>query len=353
VPIKHDLKRALREVYARVLYHGGLHAVVDRCMPRRLTILAGHCVSAENNAGLPGDMKIDGRKLASMMSWFARRYEVTTVGKGMRRLRESGRRSLFALSMDDGYQDNVTHLLPILKEVGVSATVYLESRPLSDRRLNWSHKLAVAHERMGAAAFVRRYLELTKDPAAAKAMDGLANESANASYRVKRALKYSVDVADRDRVLDALFVESGGDERALCDTLYMTWDGARTLRDGGVELGGHTVEHHILSRLPENVARAELETSRSTMKRELAIECDSFAYPFGRRWDYDQNTVTAVRDAGFASAATTHGGTNGPSTDPYQLKRVMIDENARMHLLVAEACGGFDLLRRFGLDLSD
>jgi hypothetical protein len=31
-----------------------------------------------------------------------------------------------------------------------------------------------------------------------------------------------------------------------------------------------------------------------------------------------------------------------------RLKRVMIDEDARLDLLVAEACGGFDLLRKLG-----
>jgi peptidoglycan/xylan/chitin deacetylase (PgdA/CDA1 family) len=298
-------------------------------------------------------MRIDGGNLRSILDWFARRYEVTTVGRAVRRLREDGRKSLFALSMDDGYRDNVTHLLPILKDVGVSATVYLESRPLSERRVNWSHKLAIAHERMGTAAFVRRYLELTQDPAATKALDGLGEDTPKASYRVKRALKYSVDVADRDPVLDKLFVESGGDERALCDTLYMDWDGARTLRDSGVEIGGHTVRHHILSKLSPGATRTEIEESRAAMERELALASESFAYPFGRRWDYETSTCAAVRDAGFANAVTTHGGTNGRATDPYQLKRVMIDTNTRLHLLVAEACGGFDLARKLGLDFSD
>ena len=32
---------------------------------------------------------------------------------------------------------------------------------------------------------------------------------------------------------------------------------------------------------------------------------------------------------------------------------MMIDEDAQLHLLATEACGGFDLLRRFGLDLSE
>jgi len=32
---------------------------------------------------------------------------------------------------------------------------------------------------------------------------------------------------------------------------------------------------------------------------------------------------------------------------------VAIDEDARLHLLVAEACGGFDLLRKLGLEWSE
>jgi hypothetical protein len=36
-----------------------------------------------------------------------------------------------------------------------------------------------------------------------------------------------------------------------------------------------------------------------------------------------------------------------------ELRRIMIDEDARLHLIVAEACGGFELLRRAGLDLSE
>ena len=60
-----------------------------------------------------------------------------------------------------------------------------------------------------------------------------------------------------------------------------------------------------------------------------------------------------MRAAGFASATTTHAGTNGRGSDPYELKRIMIDEDAELHLIAAEACGGFDLLRKIGIDLSD
>jgi len=78
-----------------------------------------------------------------------------------------------------------------------------------------------------------------------------------------------------------------------------------------------------------------------------------FAYPFGRRWDFDEASVAAVRAAGFDWAVTTHAGTNDADTDPWRLRRLMIDADVKPHLLVAEACGGFDLLRRAGLDLSE
>ena len=87
--------------------------------------------------------------------------------------------------------------------------------------------------------------------------------------------------------------------------------------------------------------------------RGLGVECASFAYPFGRRWDYDARSKAAARDAGFATATTTHAGVNRKGSDPYELKRVMIDEDAELHLIATEACGGFELLRRLGIDLGE
>jgi peptidoglycan/xylan/chitin deacetylase (PgdA/CDA1 family) len=172
------------------------------------------------------------------------------------------------------------------------------------------------------------------------------------AYHIKRLLKYEVPAAERSRVIDALFAELGGDDRALADELYMTWDDARALQKGGVELGGHTVSHEILARVDAPTAMVEVSSCRSSLARELGAEPRSFAYPFGRRWDWNDESAAVVEKAGFRSATTTHAGTNKKGDDRYRLKRVMIDEDAKLHVIVAEACGGFDLLRRFGIDLS-
>jgi peptidoglycan/xylan/chitin deacetylase (PgdA/CDA1 family) len=154
-------------------------------------------------------------------------------------------------------------------------------------------------------------------------------------------------------VIDAIFTEQGGDERELCDRLYVTWDEAREMQSGGVELGGHTVSHAILSKLEPAEAAREIRAGRESMQRALGREVATFAYPWGRRWDFDEAAEAAVTSSGFKSAVTMHAGTNSSATSRTRLHRLAIDQNAKLHLLVAEACGGFDLLRKVGLDLSE
>ena len=369
--LKHRLKMGLREAYARLLFHTGLHALVDRWMPRRLTILAGHCVAPgpgdppwPGGEHLPGDMKIGREKLERIVSWFQGRYRVCNIAAGVEALAaetatgssgtgaHGGGRSLLALSMDDGYRDNYEVMFPLLQRLGVSATVFLESRPLDERRLGWSHKLFWILARVSAAEFVERYGAVTERRPPFAELE-VAARAPDSTYRVKRILKYDVEPAECERAVDAVFAELGGAEAELCDALYMTWEQARALRDAGVELGGHTISHPILSRLDEPAALAEIRGGAEAMARELGGRPATFAYPWGRRWDFDDASRRAVGESGFRTAVTMHGGTNDARTDPTCLHRLAIDDGARLHLLVAEACGGFDLARRFGLDLSE
>jgi peptidoglycan/xylan/chitin deacetylase (PgdA/CDA1 family) len=350
---KHRIKLFLRETLARVLWHTRLDALVDRVAPRRLVVLAGHCVSAPSNARLARDMKVGAADLEALLTRLGRRYELLGVGDGWRRIRERGSRSVVALSMDDGYRDNRTHLLDVLARTRAGATVYLESDPLDRRCVNWSHKFFWLLDALGASAFVERFAAECRDAPTAAALRALAAQGRATSYHLKRVLKYDAPAAERTRAIDALFASAGGDERALCDELYLTWDDARALAAAGVELGGHTVHHEILARLDASGAQSEVAGCRTALERALGRAPESFAYPFGRRWDYDERSKAAARSAGFATATTTHAGVNFATSDPFELKRLMIDADLRPHVIAAEACGAFELLRKVGLDLSE
>ncbi len=351
--LKHKLKLILRVFWARFLFHTGLHALVSRFLPPRLTILAGHCVKSSSNEFLPGDMKIEAARLAAILDWLGRRFELVSVGEGWRQLRGGTKHSMVALSMDDGYRDNVELLLPMLQERDISATVYLESRPLDERKLNWTHLFFWILGKLKPAELVDRYSSISTDEHGKQRLGAALQAGGDAVYQLKKVLKYEADQADCARTLSMIFEELGGDERALCEQLYMDWDGARRLRAAGVELGGHTVQHWVMSGLTAEEQLREVGEGRAALERELGAAPESFAYPFGRHWDWNDDSREAVRAAGFVTATTTHAGTNLSESDPTRLARIMIDEHACLPMIVAEACGGFELLRRLGLNLSE
>ena len=356
--LKHTLKLGLRETYARVLFHTGLHALVNALMPRRLVILAGHCVkpaSGEWPAGahLSPDMWIGEEQLERIVRWFAPRYDVVSIGDGVARLAGKGR-SLLALSFDDGYRDNARVLGPLVECNRVGATVFLESRPLDERRVNWSHKYFWLLAKLGPEGLVERYGAHSGPTHTFLTLNQMIAESrGNERYHLKRILKYEAPPEERDCALDLAFSEAGGNEARLCEELCMDWDEARALAARGVELGGHTVTHAILSKLPPDEQRREIEQGAASLARNLGKAPTTFAYPWGRRWDYDEASREAARSAGFTCAVHMHPGVNRPNTQPYELHRVAIDGSAKLHLIVAEACGGFELLRKVGLDLAE
>lgn len=352
---KHRLKRVLRDLYSRVLFHSGAWRLVDRLVEPRLLILAGHCVEDESvNGGLPPDMKIGSARLERVLTVLGGHFDLVTVGEGVRRLREGARRSMVALSMDDGYRDNATVLPDILERTGGSATVYLESRPLLERRVNWSHKWFWLLENLGPEVATRQFMTHSRHEPTLERLRRLLEEvPGDLAYQAKRVLKYEAAVEDRDAALDRLFADRGGDESALCERIYMSLEEARSLASNPrFELGGHTVEHHALATLAPDHAAEEVSSGRAACVEALGEEAGrSFAYPYGRRWDWNDDSVEAVRAAGFLSAVTTHAAANRRGDDPYSLGRWMIDDGTPLHLLVTEAAGGFDWLRRRGLDL--
>lgn len=375
---KHRLKARLRTVMAHVFAWSPVWHMTNRLAPQRLLILFGHCVDDDLYDGvLAPDMCLSRARFAAVIDGLrARGAQLGPIGAGWDRLQgATGARAQVALSMDDGYHDNARVMTPMLRERGLTATVFLETRALSERRVNWTHHLHWLFDKLGAemasralaqAAIVwegsgdqgvdeldRAALPQGAGQQMAKVIEEALALGARAYYHVKRRLKYDVHPGLRDALLNDLFLEQGGDNAALADHLYMRWDEAKAMQAVGMELGGHTVTHAILSTLDAPAQAAEVGGSVQAIAAQLGHAPRVFAYPFGRRWDYNADSIRAVQAAGCELAVNTHSGTNTRDAKPFELRRVPVEEGTSMALLLAEACGGFLLLERLGLSLSE
>ena len=352
---KHRLKGWFRIGFGRFVFHTGLWRLFDRFTPRRLTILAGHCVGEAR--GLPRDMTISEGRLLVLLKLLGANFDWCTIGDGVRDL-EGGtsERSMVALSFDDGYRDNLEVLVPILHQTCAKATVFLEGAPLSQDKVSWIHKYfwlvhvagveprTLAQELQGVAGSAKGFAQLT---AASEAPES------ERSYLIKRVLKYQCDAVERSAAVQRIFLGHGGVESELRRVLYLSPDQVRELKRAGVELGGHTESHEVLATLSPEDSYRQVAEGRKSMEAVLGPELSGcFAYPFGRSWDFDQASKHAVVAAGYSIAVTTHGGVYQGHGNKLSLGRTMLAEDLPDYQVMMEACGAYQWLRRFGVDLA-
>jgi hypothetical protein len=132
-------------------------------------------------------------------------------------------------------------------------------------------------------------------------------------------LKYLVPT-ERDALLARVMDIAGG--HSLPTDLMLTTSQLRALAERGVEIGGHTVAHTILSTLDDASARSEILRGKRQLEEITGKAVKVFAYPNGGpRKDYTSAHVAMMRELGFDVAVTTAYGVGNMRSDPYQLPR--------------------------------
>jgi peptidoglycan/xylan/chitin deacetylase (PgdA/CDA1 family) len=101
----------------------------------------------------------------------------------------------------------------------------------------------------------------------------------------------------------------------------LSWAGVRELRDGGVEIGGHSHTHPQLDAVGIGRAREEVQRSTTVLADKLGERARSFAYPHG----YSSGRVRAlVREAGYECACGVGNAFSHPGDDLYRLSRLLV-----------------------------
>ena len=124
----------------------------------------------------------------------------------------------------------------------------------------------------------------------------------------------------------------------------MTWDDARDAERAGMMIGGHSLTHPRLSLLSEAEQRSEIGECARMLRDELGERPRGFAYPYGSLLDYNELSIRAARDAGFAYACSNRYGWNVATTDRWALRRIWIDRTDTLKSFTAKVEGRLDAL---------
>jgi peptidoglycan/xylan/chitin deacetylase (PgdA/CDA1 family) len=242
------------------------------------------------------DIVVREKTFRELTTYIAQSYQVVPLeqaepGKMTDRLR-------LVLTFDDGWSDNYLRVFPRAKELKLPFTVFVCSGVLGEEMPFWTEQTAQLMKRLRPAPN-------------AKAIDGMI-EALKLQAPAQRLawlneLREKVGTTDLGSHLDRLL--------SLPEILDMD--------KAGVSFGSHTHTHQILTTLPLEAGRQEVEVSKAQLEAALGKPCHTFAYPNG---SWSPEVHNAVEHAGFRLAVTTQAGPWTRASDPMAIPRINISE---------------------------
>jgi peptidoglycan/xylan/chitin deacetylase (PgdA/CDA1 family) len=206
-----------------------------------------------------------------------------------------------AITFDDGYRSTHDLALPILKQYGLPATVFVTTGHIEKGSM-WNDVILEAARRLPAGELALDDIGFGRYP-----LHSLADRQQTARALTERSKYLPPDGrAQLNRKLESLV------GCTLQQELMLTQDMLLNLSKSNIEIGGHTVTHPILTCIDDDTARAEIVGNKQHLEAILGKPLRLFAYPNGKQdIDFDARHARMVSEAGYAAAFTT---AIGPAT---------------------------------------
>lgn len=287
-----------------------LRALLARPRSPRLSVLIYHRVLAERDSLRPTEPTAG--EFEARMAWVKAHFDVLPMVEAVERMKSGSlpARAL-AITFDDGYADNHDLALPILQRLGMPATFFVATGYLDGGRMFNDTVIEAVRQAegdmldLGAVGFDA--LRIRTDDERRKAVETIL------------AAVMHLPPAEREDRVEAVAARIGA---RLPTHLMMTSAQVAALSRAGMEIGGHTISHPILARVPIEAAAREIGDGRRALEAMTRRPVRVFAYPRGRpNRDYTSAHVALVREQGFDAAFSTAWGACPPGGDAFQIPR--------------------------------
>jgi peptidoglycan/xylan/chitin deacetylase (PgdA/CDA1 family) len=338
-PYKKDWRAALGEKCFAVACQTGLVRAGRGLWRDSLTVLNYHRIADVNDEGFDSfkpNVSATPGEFSRQMDYVTRWFNVVSLPDVTEWLDEKRELPAHAalITFDDGYLDNFTSAYPILRRCHLPAVVFLVTGHIErDVPFYWDLVAYCFHH-------ARRDHITLPDGRNVHWTDAAGGEKAG--RELIEQLKSLPDPESRNwaaRMPEMLDVSiPAGTFR----NLMMSWDQIREMSGGGIEFGGHTMNHPILTRLPVEQAKREIVGSKERIEQELGKAVLGFAYPNGSKNDFNREIERATAEAGYRTGFTL---LNGPlhrrevKRNPFAIRRNFISHKHSLPKFAAIVSG--------------
>lgn len=317
------------DLLASVLATAGVFPLLSRLPSlggERLLVLAYHRVfDVEDETRFPFDPELisaSSSEFRRQVEYLSAHYSPVTLAQVLSALDDGvplPRRPV-VITFDDGYADNYLNAFPVLRSLGVPATVFLSTGYIGGQEPFWFDHVAnvLFHAPEGEVTVpgIQGSLRLFD-----------VESRRHASNVVLRYVKRLPNQQRRELIeWLALTLKFKRRDEDTCLANVMTWNQVQEMADAGIEFGSHTVSHPVLSRVDDAMLDYELRESRRSLEERLGRTVETIAYPVGEVDAFDQRVEAAVQRAGYRLGFSYVSGTNSlKQLDRFSLRRLHVE----------------------------
>ena len=251
----------------------------------------------------------------AQMGYLAKHYRVLSLTKILERLaRGDGvEPCTVAITFDDGYRDNFLHAHRILRRYGLPATLFVAAGYLNSNSIMWNDQLSAAFKNT-------KRTETTFETGDERWVLPLrsTNDRLNSLNQLIEFMK-KLSEDEKKAKCDSVINELGTAESS--ERLMLNWDELRRMNSEGWDIGSHTINHVILTRISQAAALVELKESREMLENNLDNPVSLLAYPNGKSSDFSTEIKSMARATGYRGGMTTIEGFNRNGVDLFEVRR--------------------------------
>lgn len=310
------MKKKLKKIKNILAIYFGIGAIFRYINRKKAIILTYHLLIPEEKNSTRQVCSINEEEFNKHLKWMSRHYKFVKLSEIVNCLEKGIEypKRCIAVTFDDGYA-NFLHAYTILKKMRIPVTVFISSSLISSEEMFWydlveyiinnNKKSQVVVYLSGEKVILDSYNREENIEKIVNILKSMPNKEKD-----KEIFKIKNILMDNDKIN----IEK--DYKAL------KWKDIDELcKDPLINIGSHTKNHVILSRLTEKQIKDELEGSKLEIERNITCDVEFFSYPNGQPDDYNSLAKEMILNAGYKCACTTIEEFNDISEDLYELKR--------------------------------
>lgn len=253
------------------------------------------------------------------LQFFSKNFSVVTMEEVIGAIHTNRWRggNALLLTFDDGYIDNFTVAMPLLKKYGMQGSFFIPGKTFSENVLLDVNKvhfvLASADNTKELVNDIytlldeaRKNTEYCNLPSNADLYTqyGISNRFDGADVVFcKRILQTAIPEKLRNEMSSKLFAKYVGlSESNFARELYMNPDQIKCMRDNGMFIGLHGYDHYWLGNLSNEQMKNDIDKALEVMKPFIDSNAWVMNYPYG---SYNQDVIDYIKSKGCVMGLTT------------------------------------------------